>query len=213
MSMPIRILITDDHAIVRAGLRRIIETSADMSVAGEAADGIEALHKIAECSPDVVLVDISMPGMSGIDLIGRIRAEHPHLPVLVLSMHKEAQFAVRALKVGAAGYLTKDCAPEQLAQAIRRVVAGGKYITSAVADVLASEVIPATMELPHKLLSNREFQVFRMLASGKSINDIAHDLCLSPNTISTHKRRLMKKLGADNNASLVRYALKHQLVQ
>ena len=211
--MPIRILITDDHAIVRAGLRRIIETRADMSVMGEAADGIEALHKIAECSPDVVLVDISMPGMSGIDLIGRIRAENPHLPVLVLSMHKEEQFAVRALKMGAAGYLTKDCAPEQLEQAIRRVVAGGKYITSAVAEVLAGAVIPAAMETPHKLLSNREFQVFRMLASGKSINDVARELCLSPNTVSTHKRRLMDKLGAATNASLVRYALRHQLVQ
>ena len=211
--MPIRILITDDHAIVRAGLRRIIETSADMSVVGEAADGIEALHSVSACSPDLVLIDISMPGMSGIDLISRIRAEYPRLPVLVLSMHNEAQFAVRALKVGAAGYLTKDCAPEQLAQAIRRVVAGGKYITPAVAEVLASEIVPATMDLPHKRLSNREFQVFRMLASGKSINDIAHELCLSANTISTHKRRLMQKLGVDSNASLVRYALKHQLDQ
>ncbi len=211
--MPIRVLITDDHAIVRAGLRRIIETSADLSVVGEAADGIEALHRIAELPPDVVLVDISMPGMSGIDLIGRIRAEHPQLPVLVLSMHKEAQFAVRALQLGAAGYLTKDCAPEQLAQAIRRVVAGGKFITPAVADALASAIMPALMEIPHKRLSNREFQIFRMLASGKSINDISHELCLSANTVSTHKRRLMDKLGVENNAGLVRYAIKHQLVQ
>lgn len=212
--MPIRILIVDDHAIVREGLRRILDASSDMVVVGEAADGIEALHMIeGACQPDVVLVDISMPGMSGIDLISRIRAEHARLPVLVLSMHKEEQFAVRALKMGAAGYLTKDCAPEHLSQAIHRVVAGGKYITPAVADALANAVIPSAMETPHKLLSNREFQVFRMLASGSSINDIAHQLCLSANTVSTHKRRLMNKLGLDNNASLVRYAVKHQLIQ
>jgi len=211
--MSIRILITDDHAIVREGLRRILGASPDMMVVGEAAEGIEALEKIETCQPDAVLVDISMPGMSGIDLINRIREAHPHLPVLVLSMHKEEQFAVRALKVGASGYLTKDCAPEQLAQAIRRVVAGGKYITPAVADALANAIIPAPLETPHKLLSNREFQIFRMLVSGKSVNEIAQELCLSANTVSTHKRRLMNKLGVDNNASLVRYAVKHQLIQ
>jgi len=211
--MTIRVLITDDHAIVREGLRRILGASPDMVVVGEAADGMEALQKIATCNPDVALVDISMPGMSGIDLISRIRGEHPRLPVLVLSMHKETQFAVRALSVGAAGYLTKDCAPEQLAQAIRRVVAGGKYITAEVAEALASAIIPALNETPHTRLSNREFQIFRKLASGKSVHDIAQELCLSANTVSTHKRRLMNKLGIENNASLVRYAVKHQLIE
>jgi two-component system, NarL family, invasion response regulator UvrY len=211
--MSIRVLITDDHAIVREGLRRILAASPEIAVVDEAADGIEALQKIGTCNPDVVLVDISMQGMSGIDLIGRIRAEHPQLPILVLSMHKEEQFAVRSLKVGAAGYLTKDCAPEQLAQAIRRVAVGGKYITSEVADALASAILPAPTETPHTLLSNREFQIFRKLASGKSINEIAQELSLSANTVSTHKRRLMNKLGVENNAGLVVYAVKHQLIQ
>lgn len=211
--MTIRVLITDDHAIVREGLRRILGTSPDMVVAGEAADGITALQMVRTCNPDVVLADISMPGMSGIELISRIHAEYPQLPVLVLSMHQEEQFAVRALKVGAAGYLTKDCAPEQLAQAIRRVVAGGKYITSEVADALADAIVSASAETPHKQLSNREFQVFRLLASGKSVNEIAQELTLSANTISTHKSRLMYKLGVKNNASLVHYAIRHQLLQ
>ncbi len=211
--MTIRVLITDDHAIVREGLRRILAASPDIVVAGEAADGISALKQIATCHPDAVLVDISMPGMSGVELINRIREEHPQLPVLVLSMHKEEQFAVRALKVGASGYLTKDCAPEQLAQAIRKIAAGGKYITPEVADALANAIVPSPVDTPHKLLSNREFQIFRMLVTGKSINDIAQDLSLSANTISTHKHRLMNKLGADSNASLVHYAIKHELIQ
>ncbi len=210
--MTTRVLIIDDHAIVRDGLRRLLGASQDITVVGEAADGNEALGKIGTCHPDVVLVDISMPGMSGIDLIGRIRAEHPELHMLVLSMHKEEQFAVRALKAGAAGYLTKDCAPEQLAQAIRRVVLGGKYITPEVAEALANAILPAPLETPHKLLSNREFQVLRKLAGGSSVNDIAQQLSLSPNTVSTHKRRLMHKLGIDNNAGLVRYAIKHELI-
>ena len=211
--MAIRILITDDHPIVREGLRIILGTCQDMMVVGEAANGIEALHMIPLCNPDVALVDISMPGMSGIELISRIRAEHPQLPVLVLSMHQEEQFAVRALKLGASGYLTKDCAPEQLAEAIRRVVAGGRYITPGVADALASSIMPAQAETPHQSLSNREFQIFRMLAGGQSVNDVAHALSLSANTVSTHKRRLMDKLGIDNNAGLVRYAVSHQLIE
>ncbi len=211
--MAIRILITDDHPIVREGLRIILGTCQDMMVVGEAANGIEALHMIPLCNPDVALVDISMPGMSGIELISRIRAEHPQLPVLVLSMHQEEQFAVRALKLGTSGYLTKDCAPEQLAEAIRRVVAGGRYITPGVADALASSIMPAQAETPHQSLSNREFQIFRMLAGGQSVNDVAHALSLSANTVSTHKRRLMDKLGIDNNAGLVRYAVSHQLIE
>lgn len=210
--MTIRVLITDDHAIVREGLRRILESSPDMAVVGEAGDGLEALNQIKACAPDVVLADISMPGMNGIELISRIQAEHPALPILVLSMHKEEQFAVRALKVGAAGYLTKDCAPERLADAIRRVVAGGKYITQEVAEFLASEIAPSYAELPHKNLSNREFQIFRLLAQGKPINEIAQSLSLSPNTVSTHKGRLMRKLGVDNNAGMIHYAVKHQLI-
>ncbi|MDO9226372.1 MAG: response regulator transcription factor [Pseudomonadota bacterium] len=211
--MATRVLITDDHPIVREGLSKILGTEPDMVVVGEAASGLEALSLLSRCRPNVVLVDISMPGMSGIELIGWIHAEAPQLPVLVLSMHKEEQFAVRALKLGAAGYLTKDCAPEQLAQAIRKVVAGGKYITTEVADALAAAVVPTHMAIPHELLSNREFQVFRMLASGQSVNEVAQALTLSPNTVSTHKSRLMRKLGVVNNAGLVRYAISHDLTQ
>jgi DNA-binding NarL/FixJ family response regulator len=209
---PIRILITDDHAIVREGLRRILGASPDMVVAGEASNGIEALRLLESCNPDIVLVDISMPGMNGIELTHRLHDEHPQIPVLVLSMHQEEQFAVRAIKAGAAGYLTKDCAPEMLAQAIRKLISGGKFITPEVAEALANAIVSEHSEVPHKHLSNREFQIFQMLASGKSINDIAHDLSLSANTISTHKGRLMNKLGVDNNAGLVHYAIKHRIL-
>ncbi len=211
--MTIRVLITDDHTIVREGLRRILESCPDIAVAGEAADGMEALRLIAESLPDVVLLDISMPGMSGLELLDRLRVDFPQLPVLVLSMHKEEQFAVRSLKAGAAGYLTKDCAHEQLAQAILRVAGGGKYITREVADALTNAATPWVMESPQKVLSNREFQVFQMLASGRAVNDIALELKLSANTVSTHKRRLMDKLGVANTADLVRYAVTHQLIQ
>jgi DNA-binding NarL/FixJ family response regulator len=211
--MSIRIMIVDDHAIVREGLRRILGATPDLIVAGEADDGLAALRQLGECKPDVVLVDISMPGMSGIELIGRIHQADPQIAILVLSMHKEEQFAVRALKAGAAGYLTKDCALEQLTQAIHKVVSGGRFITPEVAEALANVIVPSLVETPHKQLSNREFQVFRMLASGKSINDIAHELSLSANTVSTHKSRLMNKLGVDNNAGLVHYAIRHQIIQ
>jgi DNA-binding NarL/FixJ family response regulator len=211
--MSIRIMIVDDHAIVREGLRRILGATPDLIVAGEADDGLAALRQLGECKPDVVLVDISVPGMSGIELIGRIHQADPQIAILVLSMHKEEQFAVRALKAGAAGYLTKDCALEQLTQAIHKVVSGGRFITPEVAEALANAIVPSLVETPHKQLSNREFQVFRMLASGKSINDIAHELSLSANTVSTHKSRLMNKLGVDNNAGLVHYAIRHQIIQ
>jgi len=210
--MTIRVLITDDHAIMREGLSRILDACPDITVVGEAANGNAALQLIDTCKPDVVLADISMPYMNGIELIRRIRAEHPAIPVLVLSMHKEEEFAVRAIRVGAAGYITKDCASENLALAIRKIVAGGKYITAEVAEVLANAIAPTQAESPHKQLSNREFQIFRMLAQGKTLNEIAHDLSLSPNTVSTHKGRLMNKLGVESNAGMVHYAIKHQLI-
>jgi two-component system invasion response regulator UvrY len=211
--MTIRVLIVDDHTIVREGLRRILGASPGIEVTGEAAEGVEALRIIAKRMPDVMLMDISMPGMGGLELLDRVRADYPGLPVLVLSMHKEEQFALRFLKAGAAGYLTKDCAHEQLAQAILRVAAGGQHITREVADALTHAVIPAHLESPHKILSHREFQVFQMLAAGRAVNDIAQELSLSANTVSTHKRRLMDKLGVANTADLVRYAVTHQLDQ
>ena len=207
---PIIYVIDDDDA-VRQSLEFLLKT------AGMTVRGFEHAKAFLDVLPQIqqgcVITDVRMPGMSGIELIGRIRAEHPQLPVLVLSMHQEEQFAVRALKLGASGYLTKDCAPEQLAEAIRKVVEGGRYITPGVADALASSIMPAQAETPHQTLSNREFQIFRMLAGGQSVNDVAHALSLSANTVSTHKRRLMDKLGIDNNAGLVRYAVSHQLIE
>ena len=209
----IRILIADDHAIVREGLKQVLSATSDMVVAGEAADGHEVLEKIRQDDWDVVVLDMTMPGLSGIDLIKRIKDERPELRVLVLSMHKEDQFAIRALKVGASGYLTKGSAPELLISAIRRVAAGGKHISRVLAEKLAFELDPFTEKPLHEMLSDREYQVLRLLVAGASINQIASDLSLSPNTISTHKHRLMRKLNISSNAELIQYALSRKLFQ
>jgi DNA-binding NarL/FixJ family response regulator len=209
----IRILIADDHAIVREGLKQVLSATTDMVVAGEAADGQEVLDRIRHDHWDVVVLDMTMPGLCGIDLIKRIKDERPELRVLVLSMHKEDQFAIRALKVGASGYLTKGSAPELLISAIRRVAAGGKHISRVLAEKLAYELDPFTEKPLHETLSDREHQVLRLLVDGESINQIASELSLSPNTISTHKHRLMRKLNVGSNAELIQYALSRQLFQ
>ena len=210
--MKVRVLICDEQTIVRACQRQIVSLSPSMVVVGEAADGDAAFRLIATCTPDVVLLDLSMPGMNNMDLIGRIRAEYPRLPLLAHSLHKEQQHALRALKAGASGYLTKDCAPRQLLDAIDRVARGGRYVSPALAAAMATAILPVQGKTPHDGLSKREFQIFRMLASGASVNGIATALSLSANTVSTHKHRLMLKLGEDNDAGLVRYAVKHRLV-
>lgn len=207
----IRILITDDHAIVRQGLKQILSAMPDLTVAGEAGDGHEALACIRAEHFDVALVDVSMPGMSGIELVKRIKAERPKLPVLVLSMHKEQQFALRALKAGAAGYLTKESAPELLVQAIRKVAGGGRFITPQLAEQLAASVDPFAERAANNTLSDREYQVLRMIVAGKSLSDIAGELSLSVKTVSTHKTRIMKKLGVQTNIELLQYALTHGL--
>ncbi len=204
--MALRVLITDDHPVIREGLRKILDVYPDMAVVGEASSGLDALRMIPTCQPDVLLVDSSMPGMSGLELIERVRNEHPHLPVLVLSMHKEEQFALRALRLGAANYLNKDCEPEELAQAILQATAGKSM------NAANDDETPAAPPPPHTRLTNRELQILCMLASGQSVNDVARELELSANTISTHKRRLMDKLEVASNAALVRYALAHQLI-
>ena len=186
-------------------MRRILGVYPDMDVVGEAASGQDALSMIPICQPDVLLTDISMPGMSGFELIEHVRHQHPHLPVLVLSMHKEQQFAARARMLGAAGYLSKDCEPDELARAIRLAAAGSSAGNTTAND---KSVTP----LPHARLTHREMQILRMLASGQSVNDVARELSLSANTVSTHKRRLMDKLGMTSNAALVRYALAQQLI-
>lgn len=207
----IRIVIADDHAIVREGLKRIVSSVDDMEVAGEAADGTEVMQRVRELTFDVLMLDLSMPGRSGMELIKLLRAEKPKLRILVLSMHQELQYAVRAIKSGASGYLTKESAPAQLEQAIRKIAAGGAFISAEVAEQLALGAMPGSSALPHESLSNREFEVLRLLVDGVSVTDIAARLNLSVKTVSTHKANLMHKMGLQNQSELIRYALKHGL--
>jgi DNA-binding NarL/FixJ family response regulator len=210
--MTVRIVLADDHAIVREGLKRIVGDVADFQVVGEAADGTAVMKVVRELDFDVLVLDLSMPGRSGMELIKLVKAEKPRLRILVLSMHQEMQYAVRAIKSGASGYLTKETAPNQLEQAIRKVSTGGAYISAEVAEQRALGAMPGGGgALPHESLSDREFEVFRLLVTGHAVSDIAHKLNLSVKTVSTHKANLMQKLGLSNQTELVRYALKHGL--
>ena len=204
----IRILIADDHSIVRDGLKRILAATADLAVAGEAASGDQALALVKANDYDVVMLDMSMPGLSGIDLIKRLKLEKPALRILVLSMHGESQYAARALKAGAAGYLNKDAAAEALLGALRKVAAGGVHIGEAAAASLLHKTAS-----PHETLSDREFEVMRFLVEGLGPTEIAERLHLSVKTVSTHKTRILEKLGLGSTAELVRYAMEHKLVQ
>ena len=210
---PTRILVADDHTLMREGLRRIIEGTPDMQVAAEATNGHEVIAHVRKGELDLVLLDLSMPGKSGIPLIRQIKEEFPKLPVLVLTMHQEDQYAVRALKAGASGYLNKDSAPEMLVGAIRKVATGGAFISPAIAEQLAHGVIRSDERLPHTLLSDREFQVFQSLANGESVSAIADKLSLSAKTVSTHKTRIMQKMGMQSAADLIRYALEHGVIE
>lgn len=201
----------DDHAIVREGLKRIVSEVPDMQVVGEAADGAQVLKCVREIEFDLLVLDLSMPGRSGMELIKLIRSEKPRLRMLVLSMHQEQQYAVRAIKSGANGYLNKESATDQLAQAIRKIAGGGAYVTPEVAEQLAMGAMPDAQTLPHQSLSDREFEVFRQIVAGVSVTDIASALNLSVKTISTHKSNLMHKMGLNNPSELVRYALQHGL--
>lgn len=207
----IQVLIADDHAIVRGGIRQILSLSGDISVVAEATDGSEVMALLRQQSCDLLLMDMTMPGICGIDLISRIRSHWPELPVLVLSMHNEAQIATRALRSGASGYITKDSDPEKLLQAIRKVAGGGRYID----PVLAEQIIFNNSDnerSPHTLLSDREFEIFNLLVAGLGVNDIAERLVISNKTVSTHKTRMMKKMQAGSVADLVRYAVEHHLI-
>ena len=208
----IRVLLADDHSMVRTGLKEILMATGDMLVAGEATNGNEALQAIREGDYDVVVLDMSMPGHSGIELIKLIKAERPKLRILVLSMHSEKQYAVRAVKAGASGYLTKESAADALVTAIRRVAAGGAFISPETAERLVLDTGASADEAPHKRLSDREFQVFRMIAAGRSLTQVAGALSLSVKTISTHKTRILQKIGVSNQTELVHYAIRHQLI-
>jgi DNA-binding NarL/FixJ family response regulator len=203
----IRVLVADDHKIVRDGLKRILSASADIEVAGEAASGDEALALVKKNDYDVAMLDMSMPGLAGIDLIKRIKLEKPQLRLLVLSMHAEHQYAARALKAGASGYLTKDSAAEQLVVALRKIAAGGVHISEAAAASLVSGG-----KQPHETLSDREFEVLRFLVEGLGPTEIAERLHLSVKTVSTHKTRILEKLGVGSTAELVRYAIENKLL-
>jgi len=212
MNTPIRILIADDHAIVRHGLRQILSDSEDLVVSGEARNGVEALQLAREGEWDVVLLDVSMPDRNGIDTLKQLRKEFPRLPVLMLSMHPEEHYAVRALKAGASGYLTKQSAPEQLVTAIRQVAAGKKYVSPSLAEELANAISDDGDKAPHEKLSDREYQTLVMIASGKTLTLIAEELKLSVKTVSVYRARLLEKMKLKNNAELTHYGLKHNLV-
>jgi len=208
----IRIVIADDHTILREGLKQLLLAASDLAVVGEAVDGREVLQRVRETDFDVLLLDLSMPGKSGMELIKQVKNEKPKLRILVLSMHEEHQYAVRAIRAGASGYLTKESASAQLVTAIRRVAGGGAFISAEVAEQLALDAMPQASGPPHTTLSDREFQVFQLLVSGKAITDIAEQLNLSVKTVSTHKARLMQKMGMSTQTELIRYAINHRLI-
>lgn len=209
----IRVLIADDHAILRRGLRQIIEETDDLTVVGEAESSAEALGQIRSQPCDVVLLDISMPDRNGMDTLAILAKDHPRVAVLMLSTHPENQYAVRALRAGAAGYLTKQSAPAQLVNAIRRVATGKKFVTPTVAEELARHVLNDSDRPPHELLSNREYQTMCLIASGSTVSEIALQLSLSVKTVSVYRARILAKLGVTSNAAIAHYAIKNKLVE
>lgn len=208
-----KILIADDHPVVRHGLKQILALHPGVVVVGEAKNGNEALELARKLEWDVAILDYSMPGRSGLDLIKEIKREHPKRPVLILSMHPEELHATRVLKAGGAGYINKESVSEELMAAIRKVVGGGKYVSPALAERLALGLAPDTEKPLHETLSDREYRVMWLLATGKPIKQIARELFLSPSTVSTYRARILDKLQLANNAQLVQYAIKHQLAE
>ncbi len=210
----IKVLLADDHSIVRAGLRRIIEDSGEMEVIAEAADGMEAIRKAHEQLPDVAVIDISMPNWDGLEVVGRLHHEYPQLPILILTMHEEGQYVVRAMEAGAMGYITKQSAPEQLVKAIRKVHDGHRYLTEEAVEALALRVAKGAQgRSPLDTLSMRELQVLRRLALGHTNREIAKAYHISIKTVDTYRSRLLKKLDLRNNAELSRFAIQNGLIE
>jgi len=210
----IKVLLADDHSIVRAGLRRIVEESGDMEVIAEAADGRAALRLVQETSPDVAVIDISMPGLDGLEVVSQLHAHWPDLPILILTMHEEGQYVVRAIQAGAMGYMTKQSAPEQLLKAIRKIYQGNRYLTDEAAETLALRIAKGSGEQsPLDSLSMRELQVLRRLALGHTNREIASAYSISIKTVDTYRSRLLKKLNLRNNAELSRFAMQNQLIE
>lgn len=208
-----KILIADDHAVVRQGLKQILADEYRRAVFGEAGTAQEALDLVWREEWDVVVLDVTMPGRSGLEVLKEIRKSRPRLPVLVLSMHPEDQFAVRVLKSGAAGYMTKESAPEELVGALKKVLNGGRYVSATLAEKMASYLTTDLQRPPHELLSNREFLVLRLLASGKTVSQVAEVLTLSVKTISTYRARILEKMAMQSNAELTHYAIQNRLVE
>jgi DNA-binding NarL/FixJ family response regulator len=208
----IRILIADDHAIVRRGLKHIVSEQSDMTVGGEAENAREVLDLVRAGHWDVVVLDINMPGRSGLEALKELKRQHPKLPVLVLSVHPEDQYGVRVLKAGAAGYLTKDSAPDELVKAIRKVHRGGRYVSASLAETLVFELATETDQPRHKSLSDREYQIMTMIASGKTVGEIGQELSLSVKTISTYRTRVLEKMKMRTNAELTHYVIQNQLL-
>jgi DNA-binding NarL/FixJ family response regulator len=209
----IRVIIADDHPIIRAGLKQIIAEDAGIVAAGEAGSGAELLRKVGKEEFDVVLLDLSMPGMDGLDVLKQLKIDRPRLPVIILTVHPEAHYALRVLRAGASGYLTKESAPDQLIAAIHKVGRGGKYISPALAEQIAFALDTDTQGPPHENLSDREYQVLSLIASGKSVSQIATELALSVKTISTYRFRILEKMGMKTNAELTHYAVTNGLVE
>ncbi len=208
----IRIIIVDDHPVVRRGLKQILQEQSDVKVVGEAENAQEAFKIIRTIDCDAVVLDISLPGASGVEILKQLKHEYQKLPVLILSVHPEEQYAVRVMKAGASGYLTKESAPEELVKAIRKIISGGKYISSSLAERLITD-IDASGKPRHEKLSDREFEIMRMIARGKAIKKIAEELYLSEKTVSTYRTRLLEKMNMTTNAEIISYALKNKLIE
>ncbi|MDK9715154.1 MAG: response regulator transcription factor [Sulfuritalea sp.] len=209
----IRVLLADDHAIIRDGVKQILADTEDIVVAGEAANGAEVLKMVAEHELDLLVLDISMPGKNGLEIVKLVRQDRPRLPILIFSMHQEEQYALRALHAGASGYLTKESDSEVLIAAMRKVAAGGVHVSEKVAQLLAREHMPDNDELPHARLSDREFQIFEKIVAGVRLTDIADEFNLSIKTVSTHKSRILQKMHMTRDADLVRYAIAKGLLE
>lgn len=209
----INVLIADDHPVVLEGLKQIVADTSDIVIKGEATNGKEVLDQVRTGQWDVVVLDITMPGVHGLDLLKQLKAQQPKLRVLVLSMHPEDDYAVRLLRAGASGYLNKRSVSDQLVEAIRKVAQGGKYVSPALAEKLVFDLVVDSDDLPHKKLSDREFQVFCHLASGMTVTETAEELSLSVKTVSTYRSRILEKMNMHRNADMTRYAIQHELVR
>lgn len=209
----IRIMIADDHPLIREGLRESLKNESEFLVVAEARDGQEVLDLVERTKVDVIVMDLSMPVMNGLDVLGELRSKHKKVPILILSIHPEDRYAVRSIRAGASGYVTKESPSAELVYAIRKVARGGKYITPALADKIAEEIGDSSGRPLHDFLSNREYQILRMIANGQSVKDIADELCLSFHTINTYRNRILEKMNLKSNIELTHYAFQYSLIE